>query len=150
MSSAFLPFAATALVARCQPGRIVGVGVDICAVKRIAQAYGRFGSRWVARILVPTEAAEFSQRHARNTERGMAYLATRFAAKEALAKALGTGMRTPMGWQACAVVHDALGRPSWQLFGVLALDMQQRGLVAHLSVSDEEDVVAAFCVLEQL
>ena len=76
-------------------------------------------------------------------------LAKRFAAKEAFAKAIGTGVRAPVLLTALAVVHDDLGKPSFEYSPALAAYVAERGLTAHLSLSDEQDTVIAFVILEQ-
>ena len=130
-------------------GRIYGVGVDLCHSPRIAAAHARHGERLVQRILTPLEQAEFANRTAHNPSRGLRYLASRFAAKEALAKALGTGLRGVMGFQSASVLNDDLGKPIWQTHGGLTNLFQTEQLLAHLSLSDEGEYVLAFCVIEK-
>jgi len=128
---------------------IHGIGTDLCDVRRMAEVVARRGERFAGVVLRPAELALWQARRAGHPERGVHYLATRFAAKEALAKALGLGMRAPMGWQACEVVSDALGRPVWRLHGDLAARFADNRWLAHLSLSDEREMVAAFVVIEQ-
>lgn len=123
---------------------IYGIGTDIVAMARMVEFHGKFGERAMEKILAPEERA--SCRAALEPAR---FLAKRFAAKEALAKALGTGVRAPVLLTAIAVMHDALGKPSFEFFGALAEYMKQHGLTAHLSLSDEKDNVIAFVVVEQ-
>ena len=80
--------------------------------------------------------------------RGLSYLATRFAAKEAFSKAIGLGMRMPMTWRACEIVKASSGKPELRLHGELAAWFSARKLHAHVSVSDESDYAAAFVVVE--
>ncbi len=129
---------------------LYGIGLDICRLDRIQAAYSRHGLRFAQRILTASELAVFAQRLDANAERGVAYLASRFAAKEALSKALGTGIRGRFGWQSCAVANDALGKPYWEYTPDFAAWLAQNHLHAHLSISDEVELVAAFCVVEQL
>ena len=129
---------------------LYGIGLDICRIDRIQAAYSRHGLRFAQRILTAPELAVFAQRREANAERGVAYLASRFAAKEALSKALGTGIRGRFGWQSCAVANDALGKPYWEYAADFAAWLAAEHLQAHLSISDEVDLVAAFCVVEQL
>ena len=77
------------------------------------------------------------------------FLAKRFAAKEALGKAFGTGVRDPVLLPAIAVSHDDLGKPAFAFSPELAAHLAVRGLVAHLSVSDEQDYAVAFVILEK-
>nr|MBP6161214.1 holo-ACP synthase [Giesbergeria sp.] len=82
-------------------------------------------------------------------ERGLRYLATRFSAKEAFSKAIGLGMRMPMTWRACEVAKLASGQPVIVLHGALKDWFEARGLTAHISVTDESDYAASFCVVEK-
>jgi len=127
---------------------IAGIGTDLCDVRRIDAALRRHGLRFARRILGPSEWAEFESRLTASSARAHRYLAARFAAKEAFAKAIGLGMRHPMGWQACEVVSDALGRPGLQLHGALADWFAQRQWRAHLSLTDEAHHALAFVVVE--
>jgi holo-[acyl-carrier protein] synthase len=129
---------------------IVGVGTDLCALARIEAALASSGDRFAHKVLGPAELQVFEQRRALLAARGVSYLATRFAAKEALAKALGLGMRAPMSWQACEVLNDAQGKPSVHLHGDLATWMAAQGWRAHVSLSDEHDHAQAFVVVEQV
>ena len=74
---------------------IAGIGTDLLKIDRLKAAYQRTNGRLAERILGPDEMQVFKARLARNESRGMAYLATRFAAKEAFSKAIGLGMRSP-------------------------------------------------------
>jgi len=76
------------------------------------------------------------------------YLATRFAAKEAFAKAVGLGIRMPMTWRACEIVNAASGKPVIELHGELAAWFDAQRLRASVSVSDESDYAIAFVVVE--
>ncbi|MDD5331185.1 MAG: holo-ACP synthase [Sulfuricella sp.] len=123
---------------------IYGIGTDIIAVRRIEESLARFGDRFARRILAPEEWAEFSA-----CVHPARFLAKRFAAKEAFAKALGTGMRHPVTWRNIRVVHDELGRPGFGLAAELARSLADRRIRGHhLSISDEIEMVVAFSVLE--
>jgi holo-[acyl-carrier protein] synthase len=128
---------------------IYGIGTDICDVRRIAATFARRGERFAERVLGPHEITVFRHRLAKVEARGIAYLATRFSAKEAFSKAIGTGMHMPMTWRACEVVNAASGKPGLRLHGELADWFAERRLSAHVSVSDEVDYAAAFVVVEQ-
>jgi len=128
---------------------IHGVGTDICDIRRIARAVERHGERFAERVLGPTELTVFRARRARAATRGLAFLATRFAAKEAFAKAIGLGMRMPMTWRACEIVNAASGKPEIRLHGALADWCAARGLAAQVSVSDEAEQAVAFVVVER-
>jgi holo-[acyl-carrier protein] synthase len=127
---------------------IYGVGTDVVEIGRIAAARARFGDRFVQRILGAQERVRYAQRLTRSERRGLAYLATRFAAKEAIAKALGLGLRPPMSWRAVEIVNAPSGQPTALVQGALALFMAQRNLTLHVSVSDERELATAFAIAE--
>jgi len=123
---------------------IAGIGVDIVNIDRIEAALLRFGDRFSQRILGTMELVEFSQ-HAQPAR----FLAKRFAAKEATAKALGSGFRAGLKLSDIQVTHDALGKPLLHLSGQAAVLADAHALCAsHLSLSDETNQVVAFVVLE--
>ncbi|HEY2929445.1 holo-ACP synthase [Piscinibacter sp.] len=127
---------------------IYGVGTDLCDVRRIAATLARRGERFAERVLGPQEIDVFRARRARVEARGIGYLATRFSAKEAFSKAIGLGMRAPMSWRDCEVLNAPGGKPGIRLHGELAAWFDARGLVAHVSVTDESDYAAAYVVVE--
>ena len=127
---------------------IYGIGTDVCDIRRIAATFARRGERFAERVLGPHEIDVFRARCAKHEARGVAYLATRFAAKEAFSKAIGLGMRMPMTWRDCEVVKAVSGQPQIRLHGALENWFAARGLVAHVSVSDESDIATAFVVVE--
>lgn len=127
---------------------IYGIGTDVCDIRRIVRALERHGDRFADKVLGPHEVSVWRDRRARVQARGLAYLATRFAAKEAFSKAIGLGLRMPMTWRACEVVKAPSGKPEIRLHGALAAWFEARRLVAHVSVSDETDYAAAFVVVE--
>lgn len=123
---------------------IFGIGTDIVEVSRIEDSLARFGEAFAQRILTEPEwlAYEQSQTKAR-------FLAKRFAAKEAFAKALGTGLRAPATFQNIGVAHDDLGKPVFEIALELQVFLELRGIRAcHLSISDEKALAVAFVVLE--
>ena len=128
---------------------IFGVGTDICDVRRIAQTLARRGDRFAERVLGPHEIEVFRARRAKIEARGISYLATRFSAKEAFSKAIGTGMHTPMAWRNCEIVKATSGKPQIRLHGELAAWFGARRLRAFVSISDETDYAASFVVVEQ-
>ncbi|MGI9153045.1 MAG: holo-ACP synthase [Rubrivivax sp.] len=129
---------------------IHGIGTDICDVRRIRASVQRHGDRFARRVLSDGELAVWKARSARWPERGLRYLATRFSAKEAFSKAIGLGMRMPMTWRACEIVKARSGKPEIALHGALADWFSQRGLRAHVTVTDESEYAAAFVVVETL
>jgi len=127
---------------------IGGIGVDLLRLDRIAQAYARHGERFARRILGEQEIAVFERRLLRDPARGLRYLATRFAAKEAFSKAIGLGMRSPMAWRRMQTVNAPGGKPQALLSEPLAGWVAQRFGAVHVSLTDETDMVAAFVVVE--
>jgi len=127
---------------------IYGIGTDLCDIRRVEALLARRGERFASRVLGPHEIEVFRARRARVEARGVRYLATRFAAKEAFSKAIGLGMRMPMTWRACEVVKATSGQPRIVLHGALADWFAARALSAHVSVRDEADYAAAFVVVE--
>lgn len=127
---------------------IVGIGTDICDVRRIAAAYQRRGERFAEKVLGPSELQVFRARLAKVPARGISYLATRFSAKEAFSKAIGMGMRMPMTWRACEIVNAASGKPEIRLNGDLAVWFAEKNFIAHVSLSDETTHAASFVVVE--
>ena len=129
---------------------IYGIGTDVCDVRRIRASLARHGERFALKILSDAEFATWQARSARWPERGVRYLATRFSAKEAFSKAIGLGMTMPMTWRLCEVGNLASGKPTLVLHGALKDWFDARRLSAHISVTDETDYAASFCVVENL
>ena len=129
---------------------IYGIGTDICDVRRIRASLARHGERFAQKILSDAEFATWQARSARWPERGVRYLATRFSAKEAFSKAIGLGMTMPMSWRLCEVGNLPSGKPTLVLHGALKDWFDARGLSSHVSVTDETDYAASFCVVEKL
>lgn len=128
---------------------IYGIGTDICDVRRIRASLERHGDRFPRKVLSDGELVVWQARSARWPERGVRYLATRFSAKEAFSKAIGLGMRLPMSWRLCEITKEVSGKPAIVLHGGLKTWFEARNLVAHVSVTDETDYAASFCVVEQ-
>ena len=128
---------------------IYGIGTDICDVRRIRASLRRHGERFALKILSDAEIAVWKSRSGRWPERGLRYLATRFSAKEAFSKAVGLGMRLPMTWRRCEIANLPSGKPVIVLHDGLKEWFDSRGLVAHVTVSDESDYAASFVVVER-
>ena len=122
---------------------IFGIGTDIVAVSRMAEYWQRHGQRGLEKMLAPDE-----REACRSSNDPARFLAKRFAAKEALGKALGTGVRAPVLLPDIAISHDELGKPGFAFAPALAAHLAGRRLVAHLSISDEQDYAVAFVILE--
>jgi holo-[acyl-carrier protein] synthase len=132
---------------------IYGIGTDVCDVRRIQSSLARHGDRFAAKVLSDAEFLVWKARSARWPERGVRYLATRFSAKEAFSKAIGLGMRMPMTWRLCEIAnqpknHPKAGQPTIVLHGVLKDWFEAQHLSVHVSVTDETDYAASFCVVE--
>jgi holo-[acyl-carrier protein] synthase len=122
---------------------MIAVGTDILRIGRIDEVVDRLGERFIARILTPEECDEYRQ-----SEQGNRLLAKRFAAKEAVAKALGTGIGRGVSWQDIQIYHDAHGAPLVRLTGgARQVALERGGSRVELSLADELDYVVAFAVL---
>ena len=122
---------------------IFGIGVDVLESARIARTLERFGSRFIEHLLLPAESAQLAatSRHAR-------FLAMRFAAKEAIVKAMGTGFSHGMWIRDVGVVQNAWGRPE-VVFSARG-ERVRRGLgigEGHVTLTDERGLVVAVAVL---
>lgn len=127
---------------------ILGVGSDLCDIRRIEKTLARFGDRFTQRIFTEAERARAERRPA---QRAATY-AKRFAAKEACAKALGTGLRAGVFWRDMGVANLRSGAPTMALTGGAALRLQgltPKGYVAtvHLSLTDEYPLAQAFVII---
>ena len=129
---------------------IFGIGTDVCDIRRIRASLDRHGDRFALKILSDAEFATFKARGARWPDRAVNYLATRFSAKEAFSKAIGLGMRTPMTWRHCEIAKVTSGKPEIVLHGELKAWFEARQLTAHVTVTDETDYAASFCVVEKI
>ncbi len=128
---------------------IVGIGTDVCDIRRITTTLERRGDRFPERVLGPAELQVFQARRARVEARGIRYLATRFSAKEAFSKAIGLGIRSPMTWRACQILNEPSGKPVLRLSGELAAWFDAQGWVGHVTLTDETDYAASFVVVEK-
>jgi len=127
---------------------IVGIGSDLCDIRRIEKTLARFGKRFIARCFTETE----QRRSERRAGRAASY-AKRFAAKEACAKALGTGLRRGVFWRDMGVVNLPSGQPTMRLTGGAAERLRtilppETEPFIHLTLTDEHAFAAAFVVIE--
>ena len=127
---------------------IVGIGSDLCDIRRIEQSLERFGERFTNRVFTAIERSKSDGRK----ERAASY-AKRFAAKEACAKALGTGLRMGVAWREMGVVNLRSGKPTLDLTGGAAtqlLSLMPPGYVPviHLTITDDHPYAQAFVVIE--
>lgn len=129
---------------------ILGIGADLSDIRRIARTLDRFGARFEERVFTDIERA----RSNRKPDPAASY-AKRFAAKEACAKALGTGMRRGVFWKDMGVINARSGAPTLALTGGAAARLEEitpKGsrAVIHLSLSDDHPYAQAFVVIEAL
>jgi holo-[acyl-carrier protein] synthase len=123
---------------------LVGIGVDIVEIERVERLLDRFGERIARRLLTAQELAQFAARGSPPR-----FLASRFAAKEAAAKALGTGIAQGVGFHGIEVVNADSGKPGLNLLAGAAAQATRLGVGAtHLSLSDEKHYCVAMVVLE--
>lgn len=137
---------------------IIGIGNDICDIRRIEKSLARFGEAFEARLFTSGERAKAQRRAGGGNRNGMASTyAKRFAAKEALGKALGTGVGAGGGifWRDIEVVNLPSGKPTLRLTGdalavLTHLTPANHEVVLHLSLVDEYPMAQAFVVIEAL
>ena len=123
---------------------IYGIGIDVLEPQRIARLRDKYGERFARRVLTPLEWPGYVR-----TARPVLFLASRFAAKEAFSKAMGTGFRYPVTLQCISVVQNAAGKPSLAFHPNLEQLVRSRGIVNHhLTISDEANLACACVVLE--
>jgi holo-[acyl-carrier protein] synthase len=123
---------------------ILGIGIDIIEVSRIQSSYEKFGGRFLNRILRPGEIA-----YCLSFRKPAPHLAARFAAKEAVSKAFGTGFGAQLGWQDIEVLRNASGQPSILLHEAGQLLLQQRSArLVHVSLTHTEIYASAVAILE--
>ncbi len=129
---------------------IIGLGSDLIDIRRIEKSLERFGSRFINRLYTPVEI----QKSERRNQRAASY-AKRFAAKEACAKALGTGIARGVFWKDMGVENLPSGKPTMKLTNAAAkrlqeLTPQQHHTVIHLTITDDYPLAQAFVILEAL
>jgi holo-[acyl-carrier protein] synthase len=123
---------------------ILGIGIDIIEVGRIAASYERFGDRFLKRILHPGEIS-----YCLSHKAPAPFLAARFAAKEAISKAFGTGIGAELGWQDMEVCRKESGEPFVILHGAGQKLLQTRGArMVLISLSHTQQHAAAVAILE--
>jgi holo-[acyl-carrier protein] synthase len=124
---------------------IFGIGTDILRTERVASTYKRFGDRFSKRLLMPEEAQQFAY-----TKHPVRFLAMRFAAKEAIVKAMGTGFSNGMWIRDAGVVSNRLGKPEI-IFSARGKKLCEEFGIAggHVSLTDEAGLIVAMAVLEK-
>ncbi|MDH3326962.1 MAG: holo-ACP synthase [Gammaproteobacteria bacterium] len=127
---------------------IFGIGTDIVQISRMKDNLDKHGLRFAKRILSAVEFAEFE--NVKNANSQGAFLAKRFAAKEAAVKAIGTGFRDGISMTHISVGHDAMGKPVLEFTDVAKSIALDRGVTnMHLSIADESEYAVAYVVLER-
>lgn len=127
---------------------ILGIGSDLCDIDRIEKSLARFGERFTHRVFTPGERTKSDRRATR-----AASYARRFAAKEACAKALGTGLRAGVFWRDMEVVNLPSGAPTMRLTGgaaerLKAITPAGYEAIVHISMTDDPPMAQAFVVIE--
>ena len=127
---------------------LIGLGSDLCNIERIASSIDRFGDRFINRIFTDIEQAKANRRELTRA----ATLAKRFAAKEACAKALGTGFRQGVFWRDMGVVNLPSGQPTLQLSGGAAARLAQitpsgHKAAIHLTMTDDHPWAQAIVLI---
>ena len=123
---------------------IFGIGTDVVEVMRIKESLSKFGDQLAKKILTAAEMQTYQSVTIKEN-----FLAKRFAAKEAFAKAIGQGLRGDINLQSIEVVHDTLGKPSFKLHSKIEMILKQSKISrCHLSISDEKNIAVAFVILE--
>lgn len=125
---------------------IYGIGTDILQISRVTGVMERTQGRFAERVLGPDELKVYHARQTRSAVRGLAYLSTRFAAKEAVSKAIGLGMRWPMTWRAVQTLNTPSGKPVIVASGELAEWLAARHLSIEITITDEKDYAVAFAI----
>lgn len=128
---------------------IFGIGTDIVQISRINTAVEKKNSRFPEKILTLQEYAVYQERYSQSSEKGIRYLSTRFAAKEAFSKAMGIGFRDPMAWHSIEIINDKLGCPQVILSSTLLIWTQDRNISVCISLADEKEYAIAYVILEQ-
>jgi holo-[acyl-carrier protein] synthase len=121
------------------PHTILGIGTDIIEIERIAMSLNRHGDQFLKRIFTPKE-----QEYAAKFKNSDGTLAGRFAAKEAVAKALGTGIREDIGWKDIEILNDEQGRPYVTLADHLKVRFQNPHIL--ISISHSKSYATAFAI----
>jgi holo-[acyl-carrier protein] synthase len=123
---------------------IYGIGTDIVSITRIQDTLDRHGAQFAQRILSDDELLQLN-----DVKEPAPWLAKRWAAKEAFAKAAGIGMRAPLTFAGIAIRSDAFGKPAFAFDAAVEQWLRQRSIKhAHVSLSDEREHAIAFVVLE--
>jgi holo-[acyl-carrier protein] synthase len=130
---------------------ILGIGTDTVVIDRVRAIHARWGERFAKRVLGQNEYQEYQHRQATGVagaDRAVRYLAKRFAAKEAIGKALGVGLSHPMSLHSVEILNNAKGAPKAVPHHALAKLVQQQRYHIHVSISDEVHHAQALAIIE--
>jgi holo-[acyl-carrier protein] synthase len=120
---------------------VTSIGVDVCDIKRMREIEQKHGSRFLQKIFTPQEIKYCEKKYDKHSS-----YAARFAAKEALLKALGTGLRDGFLWKDIEVENDQLGKPSFKFYGQTARVISTRNVLLSISHTDRDAI--AFVLIE--
>ena len=130
---------------------IIGIGSDLIDITRVAKVIERHGDRFLERVFTDAERAR-AQRRAKSEKMVVATYAKRFAAKEAMSKALGTGIRQGVWWRDMGVIYLPGGKPSMKLTGGALVRLEKLTPPGHvaqidLSITDDWPLAQAFVII---
>lgn len=128
---------------------ITGIGCDVVELKRVEEVLLKHGERFVERILTPNEMPLYHKRLSLSKSHALAFVASRWAAKEAVSKALGTGIAEDVTFHSMEVMHNTKGAPLMLFCNALRERLMKEGIFVHISITDEKTMVAVFAVAEQ-
>ncbi|AFZ83900.1 holo-[acyl-carrier protein] synthase [Candidatus Kinetoplastibacterium blastocrithidii TCC012E] len=128
---------------------IAGVGIDLLSVDRVRTLYQRYDDHFLAKMLGENELYFFHKRLNANYERGIRFLASRIASKEAFSKAIDTGIRYPITWKSIQIINSNEGKP--RIILSYDLNVWYRSIYgnSHVSISDDIHMVIAIVVTER-
>ena len=118
--------------------KIIGTGIDLVEIERIEKTYNRYEKKFAEKVLHEEELKELE-----NSYDVIAFIAKRFAVKEAFVKALGTGMRGEVKWRSMYVKHDEKGKPYLEFTPEFSKEINAWKLDVHISISDEKNYAVA-------
>lgn len=116
---------------------ILGIGTDVIQIPRIERLINTFGGRFISRILSPEEIEIYNRKTCK------AFVARRFAGKEAIFKALGVGVGKPLRFTEISIINNALGKPE------VRLKKAQNNMLVHISLSDDYPIATAFAIITE-
>ena len=130
---------------------IVVIGTDLIEVNRVEEIFKRWGAKFINRILSHRESKDlFLLKTKQINMNPSVFLAKKFVAKEAIAKALGLGIRDPVNFKSIGITHNLLGKPLVVLEGKLKNYCSSKNYTIHVSISDQKNLAQAFAVVERI